>query len=45
MKTFKYIAMAAIAATMVSCDDFFDTESPSAMTISFINRNLRQRLL
>ena len=31
MKTFKYIAMAAIAATMVSCDDFFDTESPSAM--------------
>ncbi len=31
MKTLKYIAMAAIAATMVSCDDFFDTESPSAM--------------
>ena len=31
MKTFKYIAMAAIAVTMVSCDDFFDTESPSAM--------------
>lgn len=34
MKTFKYIAMAAIAATMVSCDDFFDTESPSAMDAS-----------
>lgn len=31
MKFFRYLAMAAVAVSMASCDDFFDTESPSAM--------------
>lgn len=45
MKTFKYIAIAAIAATMVSCDDFFDTDSVSAVSTSDVTDVQVQQLI
>lgn len=34
MKTFKYILSGFFAISLVSCEDFFKTESPSAMDVS-----------